>query len=302
LDEVPDDDLWTLRPGSPKRFRVGDTEYVTTMGAKRGRPELCIKKPPGLVDRTVELLRDFRHGNIVELGISLGGSTALIAQVAEPAKFVALELSQEPVKSLETFLDATGRRTAVRPHYGVDQADRDAVPRIIQEEFGSEPLDLVTDDASHLLDLTRTSFEMLFPRLRPGGTYIIEDWNWEHVRANAVADALATEGSPGQASFNARLKERLADRGSPEYAAFETWFEKHAAEPENTSVPRLSVRPLSILALELLIARAWSGDVVSELTIQDFWVIVRRGPAELDPDTFRVADIVDDRFGLLPRS
>ena len=33
-------------------------------------------------------------------------------------------------------------------------------------------------DASHWLEETRTSFEILFPRLRPGGVYVIEDWGW----------------------------------------------------------------------------------------------------------------------------
>src|SRR5699024_9360323 len=37
------------------------------------------------------------------------------------------------------------------------------------------------DDASHLVEPTRRSFEVLFPLLRPGGRYVIEDWSWAHV-------------------------------------------------------------------------------------------------------------------------
>lgn len=301
LDDVSDAERHRLARDAPHRFRVDTTEYVTTMGSEPGRSDLCIKKPPALVEDTVAFFRGQRGANIVEVGISQGGSTALIAQIAEPAKLVAIELSADPVEPLERFLDETGRRGTVHPYYGIDQSDREVVPRIMDDEFGDEPIDVVTDDASHLLDLTRTTFEMLFPRLRPGGTYIIEDWNWEHVRAHAVAEALAHEQSPGHAAFRAELKQRLADRSSPEYAAFETWFEQQAKDPDRTPPPRLSARPLSILAMELLVARAWSGDVVSELVVRDFWVVVRRGPAELDPDTFRVADIVHDRFDLLPR-
>ena len=40
------------------------------------------------------------------------------------------------------------------------------------------PPDLIIDDASHLYSETKTSFETLFPQLRPGGLYIIEDWSW----------------------------------------------------------------------------------------------------------------------------
>ena len=70
------------------------------------------------MDWTVEFLRDFHHSNIVELGISRGGSTALIAQAAEPKKLVALELSPEPVEPLERFIDETNRRATVRPTTG----------------------------------------------------------------------------------------------------------------------------------------------------------------------------------------
>src|SRR4029077_11377083 len=37
-------------------------------------------------------------------------------------------------------------------------------------------IDVVIDDASHLYGPTRRSFEILFPLLKPGGAYIIEDW------------------------------------------------------------------------------------------------------------------------------
>ncbi len=38
------------------------------------------------------------------------------------------------------------------------------------------------DDASHDYHLTRRAFEILFPHVRPGGFYVIEDWGWAHMR------------------------------------------------------------------------------------------------------------------------
>ena len=38
----------------------------------------------------------------------------------------------------------------------------------------------MVDDCSHLYEATRASFNELFPRLRVGGIYTIEDWNWTH--------------------------------------------------------------------------------------------------------------------------
>ncbi len=48
---------------------------------------------------------------------------------------------------------------------------------IVHEDLEGH-LDLVIDDASHMYEQTKRSFEILFPLLRPGGLYIIEDWSW----------------------------------------------------------------------------------------------------------------------------
>ncbi len=67
----------------------------------------------------------------------------------------------------------------LKPFWAVDQQDSARLREIWQTEFRA-PLDLVIDDASHLYGPTKTSFETLFPLLRPGGLYIIEDWAWGH--------------------------------------------------------------------------------------------------------------------------
>jgi hypothetical protein len=36
------------------------------------------------------------------------------------------------------------------------------------------------DDASHLYEQTKASFNLLFPRLSNEGVYVIEDWGWAH--------------------------------------------------------------------------------------------------------------------------
>lgn len=38
-------------------------------------------------------------------------------------------------------------------------------------------LDIIIDDASHDPTLTIRSFELLYPKVKPGGWYIIEDWH-----------------------------------------------------------------------------------------------------------------------------
>jgi hypothetical protein len=78
------------------------------------------------------------------------------------------------VPVLDGYIADRGLGDVVQPHYAVDQGDTDTI-RALATDLGG-PLDLVADDASHVLDPTRASVEALFPLLRPGGLYVIEDW------------------------------------------------------------------------------------------------------------------------------
>jgi hypothetical protein len=73
----------------------------------------------------------------------------------------------------------------VRTFGEVDQTDRPRLAEIVEAEFEGAALDLVVDDCSHLYEPTRASFNELFPRLRPGGAYVIEDWRWAHSELGA---------------------------------------------------------------------------------------------------------------------
>lgn len=54
---------------------------------------------------------------------------------------------------------------------------------------------MVIDDASHTYELTRKSFEILFPLLKPGGLYIIEDWAWAYAKTFEDPHPWSTETS-----------------------------------------------------------------------------------------------------------
>lgn len=55
-----------------------------------------------------------------------------------------------------------------------DQDDEKMVDRLI--EISPMGWDLIVDDCSHKGELTRKSWELLWPIVKPGGFYIIEDW------------------------------------------------------------------------------------------------------------------------------
>jgi predicted O-methyltransferase YrrM len=265
--------------GPVERFRVGGVDFECSFehGSKPDRFLIC--KNRGLVEDYLAVFDDFPDANMVELGIMDGGSVALAALAASPAKLVALELDEERVAALDDLLARLGLTERIHAYYGVDQADRTRLRAIVDDEFGDQQLDLVVDDASHRLDETRASFETLFPRLRPGGLYLIEDWNWQHRMAMAAAATLA-------ASSRAHAKlERLMREGS---------VSATAAPAAQSSDP-----PLARMVVELVLAQAESQEFLSEVSVSPWWVGIRRGAGDLDPIGFRLGDLYTDHLELL---
>jgi len=115
-----------------------------------------------------------KAANILELGIFQGGSLAFMERLFEPSRIVGIDLAATPVAALELFKEG---HPAVATYYGVSQDDETKVCDIIRRELGGA-IDLVVDDASHLYEQTRKSFEIVFPFVKPGGLYVIEDWAW----------------------------------------------------------------------------------------------------------------------------
>jgi hypothetical protein len=172
-----------------ERLIVGDVEFMLRPFGNvetASTPKLFVlRKTRMMAERLAHAVAVTKARRIVDIGIDQGGSTAYLAQVAEPEAILAIEYDTTPRDNLAAYVEAHGLRDVVQVHLGVDQADRDAVGRIVDG-----PVDLVIDDGSHELDRTRVTFETLWPRVRSGGIYVIEDWNW------AERDIVGVPGPP----------------------------------------------------------------------------------------------------------
>ncbi len=160
-------------------FAIGDIEYVCRplTGRFPSAPDrFCLLKARWQVEWYEQLLQDLAPRTMIEVGTYDGGSVALCAQLALVDTLVGLANRDMRSAALDTFIDRHHFQERVRPHYRVDQADTRRLNEIVVAEFHGRPVDLVVDDASHLYDQTRTTFNCLYPRVRPGGTYVIEDW------------------------------------------------------------------------------------------------------------------------------
>ena len=304
---------------SDERFRVGTTEFVDSYQSGSTAELFHIRKPRDLVEAYVEVLQPYRGANVVELGIAQGGSVALMELVAAPSTLVALELAETPVTGLIDFIEQRGAGDRIHPYFGVDQSDRPRVLEIVTGELHGAPLDLVIDDASHLLGPTRTSFETLFPLLRPGGRYLIEDWSWQYQMDVVVSAGITHVAESMEDQFRDALAARLQDPDPAIRARQEADLVHAFPDPDDRRrlIEHLTgdgaladaieakpppdpdiVGPLPSLAIDLMLARATSGDIVADVHVDGFWIWATRGPAPLDPETFCLADTFTDHQGL----
>jgi len=172
-------------------FEVGGTTYVCRPIGHRFPSEpgrFCLLKPRHEVEWYERFLRDRTPQLIVEVGSYDGASSALFAELAQPRRLVAIDRRPEPSLAFTEFISRRGFTGVVTAHYGVDQSDTPRLTGIVSEAFGDNALDLVIDDASHLVEPTRATFNCLFPRLAPGGVYLIEDWSWAHSGLGHLGD------------------------------------------------------------------------------------------------------------------
>lgn len=116
----------------------------------------------GVYHRYFENLRN-KNINFLELGILNGSSLKVWENYFENANIVGLDI--DPSKSrYETD------KTKV---YIGSQSDKNLIDRIKNDY--PDGFDVILDDASHINELTIESFNLLFPHLKRGGYYIIED-------------------------------------------------------------------------------------------------------------------------------
>lgn len=162
--------------------QVGDVTYLCHSLPRKivsDSHRFQLLKARAQFERYVEFLTTRRPRRMIEVGVFHGGSAALATQLVDLERLVTIELHRGS-PSLNAFRTERGLESVLRCHWGVNQDDRDRLHAIADEEFGDVHVDLVIDDASHRLAETRTSFNTLFPRVRPGGSFIIEDWGWPH--------------------------------------------------------------------------------------------------------------------------
>jgi hypothetical protein len=150
----------------------------------------------------------FEVDNLFEIGLWDGGSLALWHEILQPRMHVGVDIVDRRTAYFGDYTAAAGREGRIHTYWNVDQADKQRLAQIAAKHFEA-PLDLILDDGSHLYGPTRASMEVLFPLLRPGGLYVIEDWAWGHWGAEFRLHA-----SPEKAALTRLVSELAGAVGS----------------------------------------------------------------------------------------
>ncbi|MGV9800274.1 class I SAM-dependent methyltransferase [Mycobacterium sp. NPDC003449] len=108
------------------------------------------------------VLTDTRR--MLEIGVDRGGSLQMWRQYLPDATIVGVDISPKAAQ-----YDDPGRNLHVRIG---DQTDVAFLAGVL-DEFGQ--FDTILDDGGHTPKQMIRSFQYLFPRLKPGGVYLVED-------------------------------------------------------------------------------------------------------------------------------
>jgi predicted O-methyltransferase YrrM len=131
--------------------------------------------------------RQFSPKSIFEVGYFEGGSSVFIDRLFSPEHLTCVDNRKTRVTEVDNYIDRQDRSPAMNVVHNFDQADADGL-RELADRHHSDGLDIVFDDASHMYDQTKVTLSVLFPRLKPGGFYVIEDYGWVHSAAFQGAD------------------------------------------------------------------------------------------------------------------
>lgn len=102
------------------------------------------------------------NANVLEIGIQNGGSLQILNKYLKNAKIFGVDINPK-------VLDLCLEENILIHNFDIT----DEVT--LKETFKNITFDIVIDDGSHTSSDIITAFKLLFPKLKPGGIYLIED-------------------------------------------------------------------------------------------------------------------------------
>jgi predicted O-methyltransferase YrrM len=136
----------------------------------------------------------------VEIGLAMGYSAHMWEEYFTQAQLYFIENGKN-------FVDMYCSNTPTRSHvYLLDQANEHDLLQFVSQTDGE--FDVILDDGGHQMDQQITSFRMLFPALKSGGMYIIEDLATSY---SLIKDDSGKQTSKSRPDATTRFLQQLID-------------------------------------------------------------------------------------------
>jgi hypothetical protein len=169
-------------------IELGGVKFVldTRPGKERGTSkdnEFVLVKTQAYLS-FYDSLRACTPKEILEIGMFEGGSLVYFDKLYSPKMLVGVDIRRTPIAALERYRQS---RPHIKTYYGRSQ-DQAPTRGAAQSNF-PKGIDLVIDDASHDYEKTKATFLNIFPLVKAGGHYVIEDWGWAHRPSYQQSDA-----------------------------------------------------------------------------------------------------------------
>ena len=116
----------------------------------------------------------------MEMGLLIGGPEHGISADRETKDLPSIRMWLEYFKKAQIIgLDISDFSWFTHDRFSFVRCDMDTRPNIVAATSALPELDIIIDDASHASHHQQNAFLTLFPKLRSGGLYIIEDLSWQ---------------------------------------------------------------------------------------------------------------------------
>lgn len=176
-------------PAQPLRFDVSKDNTFEINGThfhvpkadgkgKSRKDSFAVVKGNALLQSYVDLTAHAPK-SIFEVGFFEGGSSVFLDRLYQPDQLTCVDLRPDRIQYCDDYIQQHARQNAFRMFYGIDQSDKDTLRQMVMDHHGGS-LDLAIDDASHEYYRSKATFEALFPFLKPGCVYLLEDHAWAH--------------------------------------------------------------------------------------------------------------------------
>ena len=154
--------------------------------------------------------------SLLEVGVLDGGSLLMFQDMLPKAKIYGTDILPRPDILPESIVTRV-----------IDQNDSAGMTKLAQEAGG---FDIVIDDGSHFAKETRNTFDVLWPFLKEGGVYVVEDWvvgikeansaNRSYAEATAGMDKVVFDIASRKVELGIKAIEIIVKESWQAYAVF----------------------------------------------------------------------------------